>query len=129
MVCDKSWGVEPENKAANNWIFKSSILSSSSFNPSHQLDTMDDLLSADTNSNFSSIAEAPDHLPQQYVPLSEVFQAHSAELPQLDTPESNSDGECLGHPSKKDVHVMCRLSGMKCSITLPCPGPLQPKYM
>lgn len=55
---------------------------------------MEEPLSVDTTSNFSSIAEAPDHLERQYAPLSEVFHGHSAELPQRGPADSNSEGEC-----------------------------------
>ena len=46
---------------------------------------------SDTVSNFSSIAEAPDHLEAQYDPLSDAFKAHPLLLPSPRTPESNSD--------------------------------------
>lgn len=55
---------------------------------------MEEPLSVDTTSNFSSIAEAPNHLERQYAPLSEVFHGHSAELPQRGPADSNSEGEC-----------------------------------
>ena len=54
---------------------------------------MEDPLSAETTSNFSSIAEVPDHLERQYGPLTEVFHTHSADLPQHGSPDSNSEGE------------------------------------
>eukprot|EP00731_Ephydatia_muelleri_P032049 Em0023g556a len=41
-------------------------------------------------SNFSSIADVPDHLERQYGPLGEVFQSHGLSLPQRTPPESNS---------------------------------------
>lgn len=52
------------------------------------LRTMDE----DTTSNFSSIADAPDHLRKQYTPLNEVFLSHPTEFPQRGPPESDSDG-------------------------------------
>ena len=54
---------------------------------------MEDPLSAETTSNFSSIAEVPDHFERQYEPLTEVFHTHSADLPQHGSPDSNSEGE------------------------------------
>ena len=54
---------------------------------------MEDPLSAETTSNFSSIAEVPDHLERQYGPLTEVFHTHSTDLPQHGSPDSNSEGE------------------------------------
>ena len=49
---------------------------------------MDD---SDILSNFSSIADAPDHLQTQYDPLGEVFKVHSHLVPSTRPPESNSD--------------------------------------
>ena len=49
---------------------------------------MDDL---DIVSNFSSIADAPDHLQTQYDPLGEVFKVHPHLVPSAKLPESNSD--------------------------------------
>ena len=46
---------------------------------------------ADIVSNFSSIADAPDHLETQYDPLIEVFKEHPHILPSPKPPESNSD--------------------------------------
>ena len=55
---------------------------------------MDEVLSLETTSLFSSIAEAPVLLEQQYTPLAEVFNEHSAELPDQHDPEPNSEGSC-----------------------------------
>ena len=49
---------------------------------------MDD---SDIVSNFSSIADAPDHLQTQYDPLGEVFKVHPHLVPSAKPPESNSD--------------------------------------
>ena len=46
---------------------------------------------SDIVSNFSSIADAPDHLETQYGPLSDVFKEHPHLLPSPKPPESNSD--------------------------------------
>ena len=46
---------------------------------------------SDIVSNFSSIADAPDHLETQYDPLGDVFKVHPHLLPSPKTPESNSD--------------------------------------
>ena len=48
---------------------------------------------SESMSNFSSIADVPDHLERQYVPLGEVFQSHGLSLPQRTPPESNSAGK------------------------------------
>ena len=53
---------------------------------------MEELLSLETTSIFSSIAEAPVRLEQQYSPLTEAFQSHGAYLPDQDVPEPNSEG-------------------------------------
>ena len=53
---------------------------------------MDELTSLETTSVFSSIAEAPVHMEQQYTPLAEAFNEHSAELPDHHYPEPNSEG-------------------------------------
>lgn len=50
---------------------------------------MDELESV---SLFSSIADAPLRMEQQYFPLSEAFHKHSAELPDHHFPEPNSEG-------------------------------------
>ena len=50
---------------------------------------MDEL---ESTSLFSSIADAPVHMEQQYLPLSEAFHDHSAELPDHRFPEPNSAG-------------------------------------
>ena len=46
---------------------------------------------SDTVSNFSSIADAPDHLQTQYDPLGGVFKVYPHLLPSAKPPESNSD--------------------------------------
>lgn len=49
-------------------------------------------MSSETTSLFSSIAEAPAYLEQQYSPLREAFREHCAELPDQRCPEPNSEG-------------------------------------
>lgn len=61
------------------------------------LTEMDEVLSLDTTSVFSSIAEAPVRLDRQYSPLEEVFQSNSADLPDHHTPEPNSEGIAFYH--------------------------------
>lgn len=48
---------------------------------------------SESMSNFSSIADVPDHLEGQYGPLGEVFKSHGLSLPQRTPPESNSGGK------------------------------------
>lgn len=49
-------------------------------------------MSLETTSLFSSIAEAPAYLKQQYSPLRDAFREHSAQLPDQNCPEPNSEG-------------------------------------
>ena len=59
------------------------------------LTEMDELLSLDTTSVFSSIADAPVRLDRQYSPLEEVFQSNRTNLPDHHMPEPNSEGKAL----------------------------------
>lgn len=69
------------------------------------LTEMDEVLSLDTTSVFSSIAEAPVHLDRQYSPLEEVFQSNSADLPDHHMPEPNSEGIAFYHHKTYCLHV------------------------
>lgn len=62
------------------------------------LTEMDELLSLDATSVFSSIAEAPVRLDRQYSPLEEVFQSNSTDLPDHRMPEPNSEGRACAFP-------------------------------
>ena len=53
---------------------------------------MDEPLSLESTSLFSSIADAPLRMEKQYAPLAQVFYEHSTELPDQSLPEPNSEG-------------------------------------
>ena len=81
---------------------------------------MEELLSLETTSIFSSIAEAPVRLEQQYSPLTEAFQSHGAYLPDQDVPEPNSEGAVyLIHNTCTGIHVYtCTCTYINNSYTL-----------